>query len=97
MEVSSVQIFNAATCDDTTSNEILLFRLGMGFIILSPEMFEAYMRIFLRRGKTRVAEKFLNGAEIRASLQQMRGEGMPQRVGCEVPAGGQPRPGFFDQ
>jgi hypothetical protein len=34
----------------------------------------------LRRGKARVAEHFLDGAEIGAAAQQMGGEGMPQEV-----------------
>jgi hypothetical protein len=34
----------------------------------------------LRGGKTHVPQKFLNGAQIGAGLEQGRGEGMPQRV-----------------
>jgi hypothetical protein len=55
LEVSAVQILNAATSNDTTCNEILLFRLGMGFIVLSAQMFEAYVRIFLSGCQARVA------------------------------------------
>jgi hypothetical protein len=33
LEVSALKICTEETSNDTTSNEILLFRLGMGFIV----------------------------------------------------------------
>src|SRR5690606_3475100 len=45
------------------------------------------MGIDLRRGDDRMAEHFLNGGQIRAPLQQVSCERVPQRVGTD---------GFFD-
>src|ERR1700746_818725 len=36
--------------------------------------------VALRRAEPRVAEQFLNGAQIRAGFEQMRGERVPQGV-----------------
>ena len=38
----------------------------------------------LRGGQTHVPQKLLNGAQIGAGLEQVRGEGMPQRVRTDV-------------
>ena len=39
------------------------------------------VRVALRRAETRVAEQLLNRAEVGAALQQVRREGVAQRVG----------------
>ena len=39
------------------------------------------MRVTLGRAQARVAEQLLNGAEVGAALQQVRREGMTQRMG----------------
>jgi hypothetical protein len=46
------------------------------------------MGVHLRRPETLVAEKFLNHAEVRAAIKQMRCERVTQRVWME--AGGEP-------
>ena len=38
------------------------------------------MRVNLRRADVRVAEQFLDHAQVRAVLEQMRGEAVPQHV-----------------
>ena len=45
-----------------------------------------YVRVELCRGEIGVAEHFLNGSEVGASLEQVSGEGMPEDV--RVDAGG---------
>src|ERR1039458_6361557 len=43
------------------------------------------VRINLRRADARMAEQFLNHAQVRAMLQQMRRETVPQHVRRDVP------------
>ena len=42
------------------------------------------LRVALRSGETLVAEQFLNSAQVRAFLQQMRSEGVAQRVRMHI-------------
>ena len=42
------------------------------------------VRVNLRRADARVAEQFLDHAQIRAVFQQMRRETMPQHMRCDV-------------
>ena len=44
------------------------------------ETLRRYMRVDLRGGKVRVAQKFLDASEIRAAIQHMRRERMPKAV-----------------
>ena len=41
------------------------------------------VRVDLRRGEVGVAEHHLDGAQVRAAFEQMRGEGVPQHVRTE--------------
>jgi len=41
--------------------------------------------VFLGGGERLVAEEFLNGPEVSAIGEEMRGEGVPERVGVKVP------------
>ena len=47
------------------------------------EAFDAGVRVNLRGTDARMAEEFLYGAQIRAAVNQMRGEAVPQRVRAE--------------
>ena len=52
----------------------------MRFVVDILELLADKVRIDLRRGDVRMAEHFLNGVDIGAVFQQMRREGMAQRV-----------------
>jgi len=52
----------------------------MMFLIHSSQPVERQMRINLRCGDIGVAENRLNGAQIGAILDHVRGAGMPQHV-----------------
>ena len=43
---------------------------------------DTYVGVYLGRGQAGVAQQLLHTAQIRAPVQQVRGEGMPQRVGA---------------
>ena len=49
-----------------------------------PQPAAGDVRVNLRRADARVAEQFLNHPQVRAMLQQMRGETVPQHVRCDV-------------
>jgi hypothetical protein len=46
----------------------------MRFPIHIQQLRGVHMRVALRRAQLRVAEEFLNGAQVGASLEQMRSE-----------------------
>ena len=52
----------------------------MRFIVGTLLVFKGNVCIYLRSGDGFMTQKFLDGNEIDASLQQMGGKGMPQRV-----------------
>ena len=45
-----------------------------------------HVRVTLGRAETRVAEKLLDGAQVGAALQKVRGERMPDRVRADAEA-----------
>ena len=49
-----------------------------------PQAIARDVRINLRRADGRVAEQFLNHPQVRAMLQQMRREAVPQHMWCDV-------------
>ena len=55
-----------------------------------PQPAPRHMRIDLRRADVRVAEQFLDDAQIRAMLQEMRRKTVPQHVRRDIPD--RPRP-----
>ena len=44
------------------------------------QTFDRHVRVNLRRGKTRVAEQRLHAAQIRAAIEHVRSETVPQFV-----------------
>src|SRR5215469_14477662 len=68
----------------------------MRFFILRAEMLQAHMRIFLCGREARMAQKFLNCTEIRSALEQVRGEGVTQRMGGQTASGGKAHSGLFN-
>src|SRR5215471_9918611 len=70
--------------------------VGMGFVVDVHELADGGMGVFLRGGKGLVAEKFLDGSEVGAIGEEMRGESVAQRMRVEIPIDvGQARV-FFD-
>ena len=49
-------------------------------VICPFQPLSSHVRIDLRRDEVRVAEQFLNAAQIRAGIQQVRGVTVPQLV-----------------
>ena len=54
---------------------------GMGFIVYIFQFLVDDLGIDLGRGNICMAQHFLNGVQVGAVFQQMRGERMAQRVG----------------
>jgi len=52
--------------------------------------------VFLGGGERLVAEEFLNGPEVSAIGEEMRGEGVAERVGVKVPVDVDEADVFFD-
>src|SRR5436190_1838062 len=52
----------------------------MELLVYRPQVLAIDVRVDLRRGDVGVTEHFLYGTKVRPSLQQVRGERMPQRV-----------------
>ncbi len=61
----------------------------MGGSIHLAEMFHCHERIYLRRGDGRVAEEFLDHPDVRAAIEQVGGERVPQRMRRDI---GEARP-----
>lgn len=49
-------------------------RLWMGFVVNLDQLFHRHMRVYLRRGKPRVAQQLLDIAQIGAAVEQVRRE-----------------------
>lgn len=63
------------------------YRLGvrMSFVVNVHELADGGMSVFLGGGKRLVAEELLNGAEVGAIGEKMRGEGVAQGVRVQIP------------
>ena len=59
--------------------------MRMRFVIHIHELLNAGLRVALRGGERDMAEQFLNRAQVRAIGEQVRGEGMAERMRMEVP------------
>ncbi len=57
----------------------------MCFVVDVHQLADGGVRVFLRGGKRLVAEEFLNGAEVGAVGEKMRGEGVAQGMRVQVP------------
>src|SRR5438067_12509371 len=57
-----------------------VFQTRMGRVIDAPELLVRQVGVDLRRRETGVAEQLLDGAQVRAALQHVGGEAVPQRV-----------------
>jgi hypothetical protein len=57
----------------------------VGFVVDVHELADGGVGIFLSGGERLVAEEFLNGAEVGAIGEKMRGERVAERVGVQVP------------
>lgn len=68
----------------------------MGFVVDVHELADGGVGVFLCGGKGLVAKELLDGAEVGAVGEQMRGEGMAQRVGMQVPVYVDQADVFFD-
>src|SRR5690242_1090919 len=60
-------------------------RVGMGFVVDVHQLADGGVRVFLRGGEGLVAEQFLNGAQIRAIGEQVRGKRVAQGMGVQIP------------
>ena len=60
--------------------------LGVRRIVYLGEVLEIKVGVDLRGCYVRVAEQFLNAAQVLAGFQQVRGEGMAEHVGVDVDA-----------
>lgn len=61
---------------------------GMGLLIGLPQSIRGHVRVELRSGETRVAEEFLDGAEICSSFEQVGGRRVAQSVWTDVGCSG---------
>ncbi len=55
-------------------------RAGVGALVGVVQAGGGQVRVDLRGGQRLVAEQFLHAAQVRAVVQQVRGEAVPQRV-----------------
>ena len=62
----------------------LLFARGCALLVDLEQLRGVDVRVALRRAEARVAEQFLNRAQVGAALQQVRRERMPQRVRADA-------------
>src|SRR4051812_39907216 len=62
-------------------------RLWMGLAVSIDQLRGVDMRVSLSRAQARVAQQFLNGAQIRPCFEQVCREGVPQRVRTDAVAG----------
>ena len=69
---------------DLSGPSFFFLRPRMRLLIDVLEVLFHNVRIDLRGGNVRMAEHFLNGAQIRAVFQQVHGKGMAQRVRRDV-------------
>ena len=75
----------ASDCDVRIESSIVAFlglpaRVGVRLEVQLPTASIGYVRVELGRGEIGVAEHLLDGAEVCAALQQMRGERVPEQV-----------------
>src|ERR1700733_4253302 len=56
----------------------------VGFVVYRHQLPDSRLRIALRGGKRCVAQKLLNGAQIRSVVQQVCGKSMAQRVRMQI-------------
>ena len=84
------RLFGLSGEDSFSSRSLLGPRMSL-FINLQQTR-GADVGIDLSRDQTLVSQKFLDAANIRAGVQQMRGETVPQRVGRSASI----EPGFLD-
>ena len=56
----------------------------MRLVVHLDQLFHRNVGVDLGSGKSRVAQQFLNVAQVGAAVQQMRGERMAQRVWTDV-------------
>src|SRR6185437_16500319 len=68
--------------------------MRMGFIVDGHDLIDGDAGVTLRGGKRRMAEQFLDGAKISSIVEQVRGEGVTQRMRMEIRIIGE-QPGVF--
>jgi hypothetical protein len=68
----------------------------MRLVVDVHELADGGVGVFLRGGERLVAEEFLDGAKVGAVGEKMRGEGVAERVGVEVPIHVDETDVFFD-
>ena len=56
----------------------------MGFVVHLHELIDAHMSIFLSCREVYMAQQFLNRSQIRAAVEEMRGECMANGVGADL-------------
>jgi hypothetical protein len=56
----------------------------MSFLIYLDQLLRIHMRVALRRAESRMAEQFLNGAQVGAARKEMRGKRMSERVRADA-------------
>lgn len=68
----------------------------MGLVVNVHQLADGSVCVFLRGGEGLVAEEFLDGAEVGAVGEKMRGEGVAEGVGMKVPVDVDEANVFFD-
>src|SRR5262245_28738488 len=69
----------------------------MGLIVFGPKVLQRHVGVLLSRGEAGVAEKLLNGPEIRSPFQQVGCKTMTHRMRSKTAAGRQPQADLFNQ
>ena len=68
------------TRTDRFSENVTSSGLGVRLLVDVQEFLRREVRVFLSRRKALMAEKLLNGTEIRAPFEQVSGEGVPHAM-----------------
>ena len=62
----------------------------MAFLVDVQELLEVEVGVLLRRGQAGVAQELLDDPKIRAPAEEVRSEGVAERMGADLPADGRP-------
>ena len=79
-----------------TKSVLALLSVRMRLVVDVHELADGGMSIFLRGGKRLMPEQLLNGAQVGAIGQQVRGEGVPHRMRVQIPVHVYQAHVFFD-
>src|SRR5205807_9003275 len=80
INTAATAIQNAPHSENQASEFLIILSLGMRFVVNLDQFFHRNVSVNLGGGEPRVAQQFLNVAQVGAAVEQMRGKGMTQRV-----------------